>query len=362
MAIVMKWQYAQIVSERNSWGAAVEFNARLCDGSPVRALAYVPQVGRPQPGDTVLVTSATHDRALGTGGFVMIVANPERLPDFEPGPGHIVKARYTPMQYMVLGVDEQESAHHDLLREADSIYGMPVVAADLHSALPAIVAGIHVARPEAKIAYIMTDGGALPAWFSQTAHRLREDGHILGTITAGQAYGGELDAVNIHTALLAARLVWDADIAVITQGPGNLGTDTRWGFSGTALGEALNAVHVLGGVPIAALRASEADPRERHLGISHHSLTVLTRVVHAPCTVVVPMLSGLAPAIQSTITAQLAMLSAEHLTLVRHPADHLAQALATPPAPLSTMGRRYEEDSLSFLAAAAAGEYAGRIL
>ena len=47
---------------------------------------------------------------------------------------------------MVLGVDEQDSPHHAVLRDADSLAGMPVVVADLHSALPAVLAGVR-ARP-----------------------------------------------------------------------------------------------------------------------------------------------------------------------------------------------------------------------
>ena len=45
----------------------------------------------------------------------------------------------------------------------------------------------------------------------------------------------------MHTGLLAARHVLGADVAIVAQGPGNLGTGTRWGFSGVACGEAVNA-------------------------------------------------------------------------------------------------------------------------
>ena len=56
---------------------------------------------------------------------------------------------------------------------------------------------------------------------------------------------------DVHSGLLAARHVLNADIAVVTQGPGNLGTGTEWGFSGVACGEAVNAAAVLGGRPVA---------------------------------------------------------------------------------------------------------------
>ena len=66
------------------------------------------------------------------------------------GPGHLVKARYTPLQAIVLGVDEQASPHHAALAAADDLGGMPVVTADLHSALPAILAGMLADRAAAR--------------------------------------------------------------------------------------------------------------------------------------------------------------------------------------------------------------------
>ena len=138
----------------------------------------------------------------------------------------------------------------------------------------------------------MPDGGALPAWFSRTCAALREAGWLAATVTAGQAFGGDLETVTVHTGLLAARHVLGADVAVVAQGPGNLGTGTRWGFSGVAAGEAVNAAAALGGRPVASLRVSEADPRERHRGVSHHSLTAYGRVALARADVVVPELAG----------------------------------------------------------------------
>ena len=56
---------------------------------------------------------------------------------------------------------------------------MPVVVADLHSSLPAVLAGLRDAAARApRVAYVMTDGGALPAWFSRTVAGLREAGWL----------------------------------------------------------------------------------------------------------------------------------------------------------------------------------------
>src|SRR5690606_37253708 len=123
-------------------------------------------------------------------------------------------------------------------------------------------------RPAPRVAYVMTDGGALPAAFSRTVATLRDAGWIDVCVTVGQAFGGDLEAVTVHTGLLAAHHVAGADLVVVAQGPGNLGTGTRWGFSGVAAGEALNAVGALGGRPVASLRVSGADARDRHLGRS----------------------------------------------------------------------------------------------
>jgi hypothetical protein len=359
------------------------------NGVSIRALAYPALVGSPRVGDRVLLNVGALEAGLGTGGYALVVAIPDRLPGDEESPitGHIVKSRYTPLQVMVASADEQGSHHHDVLAAADSLDGMPVVVADLHSALPAVLAGIFASyRTQAaslgptralfepgagrsgespsrndeapRVAYVMTDGGALPAWFSRTVAGLREAGWLAATITTGQSFGGDLEAVTVHSGLLAARHAAGADIAVVAQGPGNLGTGTRWGFSGVAAGEAVNAVAVLGGRPVASLRVSFADPRDRHRGVSHHSLTAYGRVALAPADVVIP---ALAEPQASRVAADAAPLAERH-RLVTVPVDGLEDALRGCPVPLSTMGRNLDEDFEYFVAAAAAGRYAASLL
>ncbi|KUG54507.1 hypothetical protein AVL62_03895 [Serinicoccus chungangensis] len=272
-------------------------------GERVRALGYPDLVGSAVVGDRVLLNVTALERGLGTGGYALVVALPDR-PDAWPRraegePGHLVKGRYAPLQPMVLGVDDPEGEHHATLAQADDLGGMPVLATDLHSALPAVLAGVRAERPRARVAYVMTDGAALPLAWSRTVAGLREAGWLASTVTAGQAFGGDLEAVTVHTALLAARHVVGADLAVVIQGPGNLGTETRWGFSGVAAGEALNAAAVLGGRPVAGLRVSQADARERHRGLSHHSTTAFGRVLAHPADLPVPVL----PPAQRTASA-----------------------------------------------------------
>jgi hypothetical protein len=365
---VITWRDATVSGTRREWPGAVELDVSV-DGALVRALAYPALTGYPRPGDRVLVNTTALDLGLGTGGYALVVAIPDRLPPDPEFAGHLVKARYTPLQATVLGADEQGSPHHDVLRDADDVDGMPVVVADLHSALPAVLAGVFAAAERAdgdasgptrrpRVVYVMQDGGALPAWFSRSCATLREAGWLAATVTTGQAFGGDLETVTVHTGLLAARHVLGADIAVVAQGPGNLGTGTRWGFSGVAAGEVINAVAALGGRPVASLRVSDADPRERHRGISHHSLTAYGRVALARADVVVPALPG---TFGQVIADEAAPLSGRH-QIVTVPVDGLEAALRACPAALSTMGRGLDAELAHFLAAAAAGRHAGRLL
>lgn len=365
---MITWRDATVLGTRREWPGAVELEVSV-DGALVRALAYPALTGHPWPGDRVLVNTTALDLGLGTGGYALVVAIPDRLPPDPELAGHLVKARYTPLQATVLGADEQGSPHHDVLRDADDIDGMPVVVADLHSAVPAVLAGIFDTAERAdgdaagsagrpRVVYVMQDGGALPAWFSRSCATLREAGWLAGTVTTGQAFGGDLETVTVHTGLLAARHVLGADITVVAQGPGNLGTGTRWGFSGVTAGDVINAVAVLGGRPVASLRVSDADPRERHRGISHHSLTAYGRVALARADVVVPALPGV---FGRLVADEAAQLSGRH-EIVTVPVDGLEAALRACPAPLSTMGRELAADLAYFLAAAAAGRHAGRLL
>jgi hypothetical protein len=345
---VIRWREGVVLAVRREWPGAVDLAVGVGE-TEVPALAFPALVGRPYAGDPVLLNAGAWEMGLGTGGFALVVAVPGRLPRDPDEPGHLVKARYTPLQATVLGVDEPASPHHAALHDADCLDGMPVVVADLHSALPAVLAGVYAERPATRVAYVMTDGGALPLWFSRTVAGLREAGWLVGSVTVGQAFGGDLEAVTVHSGLLAARHVLGAEVAVVAQGPGNLGTGTRWGFSGVAAGEAVNATAVLGGRPVAALRVSEADPRERHRGVSHHSRTAYGRVALAPADVPVP----------AGLPLDLAALRDRH-RVVEVPVDGLERALRAVPVPLSTMGRGLDEDFSYFLSAAVAGRHAAR--
>ena len=77
----------------------------------------------------------------------------------------------------------------------------------------------------------------------------------------------------------AAALAWAKaqgyDAVVCAVGPGIVGTGSRLGHGALTLADAANVTAALGGRPVLAVRTSDADPRERHRGVSHHAQAVL---------------------------------------------------------------------------------------
>jgi hypothetical protein len=369
---VIIWADGTVTGLRAQWKGAVELTVARRDASEtteVTALVYTDLMATPRVGDRVLLNVAALERGLGTGGYALVIAVLDaegRVTAQPPQPaGHLIKARYLPLQAMVAGADEQGSVHHQLLAEADSIDGMPVIVADLHSALAPILLAIADDRPGTRVVYVMSDQGALPLAFSRSVAELRASGLLVGTVTVGQAFGGDLEAVTLHSGLLAARLALDAELVVVTQGPGNLGTGTRWGFSGVSAGEAINAAAILGGRPVATLRISGADSRERHRGVSHHSLTAYGRVALCSADIAVPDLaddgSPAMAELAETVAASLQKLFSRH-RLVTVDLSGLRTVLAASPIQLSSMGRGLNDDPAYFLAAAAAGRHAAKLL
>jgi uncharacterized protein DUF3866 len=230
-----------------------------------RAYVLTQLIGTVRVGDRVVVNTTAVDLGLGTGGWDVVHWNLEREEWSEPGPGHELKLRYTSLQ-----VDAGVTA----TRTGWSVHGdRPLVACFLHSQVAAVAATFkHLAPQAATLAYVMTDGGALPLAVSDLVADLRRIGWLDVTITAGQAFGGEREAVNVHHAL---QLATDCDAVVVGMGPGSLGADSELGYSGLEVAAILEAGAPLHHTPIAALRWSDADPRQRHRGLSHHSETAL---------------------------------------------------------------------------------------
>src|SRR4051812_17591451 len=158
----IRWRRGRVTESKRSGRDTVQLTVEVPREGALPALAYPSLVGVPEVGDDVLLNTTALAQGLGTGGVAMVVAVPDRLPPDPTGPGHLVKARYTPMQVTVAGVDEQETELHELMAEADDLGGMPVVVADLHSALPAGPIGMLGPHPGPRRAHLVLGGGARP--------------------------------------------------------------------------------------------------------------------------------------------------------------------------------------------------------
>ncbi|MEX2267630.1 MAG: DUF3866 family protein [Acidimicrobiia bacterium] len=316
---------------------------------PEQAYVLLQLTGTVALGDRVVVNTTAVELGLGTGGWHVVHWNLEREGWSERGPGHIIKSRYTSLQADVGSSEE----HIESLAEVESIDGLPVVAAALHSQLPAVAVAVKERCPTARVVYVMTDGAGLPIAMSDLVYELRDRALVDATVTCGHAFGGDFEAVSIFSALAVAKHIAEADVAVVAMGPGIVGTNTRLGFSGMEVGPVLDAVAALQGIPIAALRVSFADPRPRHYGLSHHSATALRLACRERVRVAFPLVGG---AEEERLRADLATagIDTRHDLVEVDPPDVL-KLFAQHQLDIVSMGRSAADDPVLFLAAAAAG-------
>jgi hypothetical protein len=326
------------------------------DGALAPAIAYPDLCGDVEVEDGVILNATALELGLGTGGMHLVIAVEGRGSDEVAPPGRVMKARYTPVQTAVASVEE---THGDALEASEGLRQTPVVCAPLHSMMAPIAAGAKRGAA-ARVVYVMTDGAALPGGFSRLVQELREAELLDGWITCGQAFGGELEAVTVWTGLLAAKDLLDAEVIVVADGPGNLGTDTTWGVTALSSGHALMAARTLGGRAVPALRVSFADERERHRGVSHHSLTILADVCKVDVNVPVPVLQddGQRSAVWDALRSR--KLEETH-HLVEVDGQPALEELRARGIDVRTMGRGIDDDPAFFLAAGAAGVLAGRL-
>jgi len=319
------------------------------DGERRPAWADETLLGEMREGDEVVVNVAALDLGLGSGGFDVVHVNLTRGLDADPaGDAHVMKLNYTSLQHAVdpveaagfLSGDKGENGTSRLRAGAMSVLVLP-----LHGHLaPAAWAAAEVS-PGLRLGYVQSAGGALPGSLSRDVAELRERGLLCDHITPAPSYGGAREALSVAGALDAAANALDWDAAVVGPGPGIVGSDTSLGHGGMAALDNAHAALALGFQTLLSPRLSEADPRDRHRGVSHHTLTVLEMLLGA---VTVP-----APAGNPVIAGKLAELAG-----ARHELAEIAPDLAGYSAsglPTRTMGRSIDEDALFFAAPLAAG-------
>jgi Protein of unknown function (DUF3866) len=301
------------------------------DGRP--CIAYPRLTGPLALGDDVVVNVQALELGLGSGGFDMLYANLTRGLDLPADPGaHVMKLPYTPLQHAVLHAEEDSPG-------IDALEGLPVVCCQLHSQVAPAAAGL---GESLRVAYLQIPGGALPVSFSNTVRALKDRGLIGQSVAIGACMDGDVACVTT-----ASALVWAAEqgheAVICSIGPGIVGTASRWGHGGLMVAEALTTARLLGGRPVLAVRFSDADARERHRGLSHHTRSVLALAADAP----VGWPEGL-DVPEGLEGAQLVDVSGW---------EEACEGL-----PLSHMGRGPSEDPSFFAAAFAAGRFARGLL
>jgi hypothetical protein len=301
------------------------------DGAP--CVAYPRLTGPVALGDEVIVNTQARELGLGSGGFDVLYANLTRGLDLIPEPGaHVMTLPYTPLQSAAAHAEE-------VCALAETLAGAPVVCCSLHSQLAPVCAGLAGAR----VAYVQLAGGALPVSLSDTVRALKRLGLLETAVAAAPCFDGDVQCASVPAALAwAAADGFDAVVCAI--GPGVVGTGTRLGHGGLAAAVAANAASALSGSPILAARVSEADARERHRGVSHHTRTVLELCLG---NVVVAWPRGL---------------DAPDWLEPRQDVDAAGWRDACAGLPLAHMGRGPDDDPPFFAAAFAAGAVARSLL
>jgi hypothetical protein len=296
-------------------------------------------VGDVQVGDEVIVNVEALDLGLGSGGFDVVHANLTRGLE-APGAGatDAMKLNYSSLQHTVEPVEA--------LPEDGPSRRIPVLMLSLHGQLAPAAWAAGRAGDGMRVGYIQTWGGALPGGLSTDVAELRRDELLCCHVTAGPAYGGELEALTTIGALRAAAgpLGWDA--AVAGPGPGIVGSGTALGHGGIAALDTAHASLSLGLETLLAPRMSSGDPRGRHRGLSHHTETVLSMLLGS---VRVP-----APAGDEAALGQLREACGEDHEI--WPRDAALEEYAASGLSAIHMGRSLDEDGLFFAAALAAGD------
>jgi hypothetical protein len=319
----------------------------LDDGS--RAFVLTQLTGDVAVGDEVVVNTTAVELGLGTGGWHVVHWNLARRELRQPGPGHVMKLRYTSLQVDTGGSEEHEAPGGEVPEPA-LLRRVPIVACTLHSQVAVVAAAIAERAPGTRVAYVMTDGAALPLALSDAVAELRAKGLVHVTVTAANAFGGELEAVSLPSALDVAVHQGRAGVVVVAMGPGVVGTGSALGTTAVEVAWVVDVADRLGADPIVAVRASTVDGRSRHRGLSHHTRTALA-LCHAKATVALP-------AGPEADVLRVALAETAHSVVSVEPGD-VAALLDRHGLRVTTMGRGVADDPLFFRATAAAGCLAG---
>ncbi|MCD8508958.1 MAG: DUF3866 family protein [Bacillus sp. (in: Bacteria)] len=329
------------------------------NGGSRRAVVYRSLHPTISIGDWVIVNTTATALGLGTGGWdiVRAVITEEASLWKEKRHGHIMKGRYLSDQHSVLSVEAPESSYHSLFQKKFSLDGKKILLCELHSMIPIIWFLLQQMEEPIPLTVIFSDEASLPLQMSRHLSYLKKQSQFI-SITTGQSFGGQLEAINIVSALQYIIETNSGGMVLISQGPGVTGSNTYYGFTSLAQSNWANMVGALGGKPVWIPRMSQADGRERHQGISHHTITPLGELTLTKSIMPVPTGKYSDPWIQNDMES---LKAKEHVEIRKVNEELLFPLLSKvqgcSPFPITTMGRTIDKDPLFFLGVSAAVQW-----
>lgn len=324
--------HAEVIEVLSVRPGLQKLRVQRSDGGPGdAAMLYTDLLGSANVGDTVVLNTTAVDAGLGTGGWHIVHWNLAHTVLHVPPKGNVMKLRYTSLQ-VDCGAAEETMPSDTPLTD------IPVIACMLLSQAAIAIAAYKVMRPDDTVALLITDQAALPLAMSDVIADLVETKRVAFTISCGQAFGGTYEAVNVRSGLGIAKHC-DADAVFVSEAPGVVGTASEHGFSPFEMANVLDIALRGGAMPVLAVRYSEADKRQRHRGVSHHTETVLQHCMRA----IVPVPLDSPPANWG-----------DHAPMAVAVRD-LTNVINASDLDITTMGRGYNEDPAFFHYSVAAG-------
>lgn len=296
-------------------------------------------------GTNLIINQTATSLELGTGGYDLVkhvMASKRQRANCN---NHIMKLRYTPLQHV--GNNVEEMAELSFLFETHlSLQNKKIILAELHSMVPLIYDIATEIDASTSCCFIFDDSASLTIEISSHIRRLQmlDNFH---SITVGQCIGGEYDAVSLASALQFAHGYLHADLIIISVGPGVVGTGTKFGHTAMDIANWANTVGSLSGCPVWIPRLSFVDQRDRHYGLSHHTITPLLNFTYCPCVLIFPPLQSEQ---KELIASQLTRpgKSEHHMIYSSKLSNEEAVRRVLAGGKVKTMGRGYDDDPVFF--------------
>ncbi|ADQ46216.1 hypothetical protein Calkro_1360 [Caldicellulosiruptor kronotskyensis 2002] len=329
----------------NNTGVCQYVEVKYQDGDVGIAINFLDINHEVKEGQEVLVNTTARMLQLGTGGYDYILPF-EAFKNLSKG--HIMKLRYTPLQFSVL---TEEEKNPDLFDKVPNFNDIIVIVCELHSMLLPLCIYLKEKVKRIKISVILNDWGMLNAKLSHNLEFLKENKFVDYIITCQEAFNGEFECINEINSLIFSQSL-GCDVAIISPLPGIVGTGTKFGFSSYKAVHVIEDVVRFGGRVVFPVRVSKNEKRQRHRFISHHSLTILNYV---NCSVEIPIFDFEDKIFFAKIYKILNNYRAKHTVAVVNEIDKMI--VEKYKSIMSTMGRSYEQDCEYFLELFATAEY-----